>query len=181
MDKEIIENFFSNVEWFNNFFSDIGEIFNTFKQKIKKEFGLEKELQYYQKSMYQPSIPNYYCLLMGGKFSIQIFVNLTKELIENHPHFVNEPSIIVIKHHHPRYDWVDELGLKVITNQSTEELGYEEKIFKGKIKFKNTEETVPFSAFQVSLEHFKKGVNLEEIIEDVVIRKIKEIEDSETR
>jgi len=40
---------------------------------------------------------------------------------------------------------------------------------------------VPFSAFQVSLEHFKKGVNLEEIIEDVVIRKIKEIEDSETR
>ena len=55
------------------------------------------------------------------------------------------------------------------------------KTFKGKIGFKNTEETLPFSAFQVSLEHFKKGVNLEEIIEDCVIKKIKEIEDSETK
>ena len=179
MDKVIIENFFGNVEWFNNFFSDIGEIFNTLKKKIKKEFGLEKDLQYYQKSMYQPSIPNYYCLLLGDKYSIQIFVNLTKELMENHPYFVNEPSLIVVKHNYPRYDWAEDYGLKVLTGQDIEEPAFEEKTFKGKIGFKNTEETIPFSAFQVSLEHFKKGVNLEEIVEDFIINKIQEIEDSE--
>ena len=175
MEKDIAENFFNNVEWFNNFFSDIGQIFKTLSDKIKKEFKLDQELQYYSKLMHQPSIPDYYCLLIGGNNSVQIFVNLTRDLLENHPYFVNEPSIIVVIHKHPRYDWVDDLGLNVLKNHNININRSKAGINSGEIKFKSSEDTLPFKAFQVRLDHFKSGENLEEIIDKNVISKLKDL------
>lgn len=39
MEKDVTENFFNNVEWFNNYFSDIGQIFKTLQIKLKRNLS----------------------------------------------------------------------------------------------------------------------------------------------
>lgn len=179
MKKGIVETYFNNVHWFNDFFDGIFQILNLLKEDLSSEYNLTNNdsFIYYPKANARPGIPSYNALFLKLKYSIQIFAILNNDLLPKNSYFKNEPSFIFIIHKVNEYWGADWRGLPAIKNENVEYIDNFENIYHGKFKDKKPlpPEQEDFYCFQVLLDSFKNKNSIKEIIYNEIIPKINTI------
>ena len=172
MDAQDKERFASNVAWFNRFFGDLKLLFERIAKALENEFSWSERGYYYPKSNYQPSIPAYYFMGLGGEsFAVQVYAVLDPSLFENNPHFEKEPSLVVVKHSRgDRYLYDRDFGQRVIQNDGIELTERDNGVMIGKTK---SNEPTSFYGFQVPFATFTIGQELEKAIQEAVVEMIR--------
>jgi hypothetical protein len=172
MDASDKERFQANYIWFNQFFKDLQQLLEAISKALINQFGWETNSKnwYYEKSNYQPSIPGYYMTALGGsRIAVQLYAVLDTMLLQDHPTFKNEPSLIVIVHSRPdRVLWTDYYGLRVIENKQVTQVQHNEKVITGEILTGDGKGTQYFS-FQVTLDAFRIGNEINKVIQEEIV------------
>lgn len=164
--------FTTNLAWFNRFFEDLKELLDKISGALEIAFPVRNVGIYYPKFKHQPSIPPYYLAGMGGdKFAVQVFAVIDPDIMVDQPAFANEPSLVVVKHSQgDKGLWPEDFGLRVLTNDRIQQTQATEKIIQGVIK--GDSDTV-FTAFQVPLDHFMEGKDINAAIEKEIVDVLK--------
>ena len=180
MDANEKELFRKNFIWFNQFFSDLKQLLDAISNSLVSEFklGIRNNHWYYPKLQYQPTLPSYYFIALGNEaFVAQIYAILDSELLKKQAAFKNEPCIIVVKH--SRTDkvlWSDEYGLRIISNKQISQNQVNERVIAGEILTGESKGTKYF-AFQVTLDHFAAGKDINATIQSEIIDVLRELPD----
>jgi hypothetical protein len=169
-----------NSRWYNEFFDDLHQILAKTAKMLSGRYDPQKKLLYYPKPSDRPHIPGYYMLGLGGASSIQVYIVLDPQLMEDQPAFLAEPSLIVVKY--PRgdcYCWVNDYGLRVIQNNGT---SYEKSIFAGKTLLTGeilagAGKGTKFQAFQLLLDPFIAQQDLGKLIDEQIVGALNNLPD----
>ena len=176
MKKEIVETYFNNANWFNDFFDGIYQILNSLKEDLSSEYNLENKdsFIYYPKANARPGIPSYNVLLLKLKYSLQIFAILNNDLLSKNSYFKNEPSFFFVIHKFNDNWGADWRGLPALRNENVEYIDNFDDIYHGKFKDKQPlpAEKKDFYCFQLLLDSFEDKNSLKEIIHNDIIMKI---------
>jgi hypothetical protein len=170
-----------SIEWFNLFFDDLQRLLQRIATAVSKEFNLPEKKTYYPKPADWPSIPSYCLMGIGGKdsFAVQIYAVLNPALLENNLAFDHEVSFIVVEHPDgENYLRPDGYGMRVIYNQieqsAIENLAAGSQFLSGRIGSGKRNGT-PFRAFQVPLEAFVAGQDINAAIQTRIIDVLKQL------
>jgi hypothetical protein len=178
MDVDDKQKFIANTRWFNQFFDGLRQLLKKIAKSLTTEFPvLTKELYYYTKPTDIPSIPDYCVLGLGGEdYAIQIYVIFNPSWLDNQHIFKPDPSFIIVKHSQgAKFPFFDDFGIRAIKNKGIDTKKYENGILSGKIVKNETY----FHAFQIFLDIFTQGQNIENAIRTQIIEKIKMLPDWE--
>ena len=180
MDAKEKEIFQKNFVWFNHFFDDLGQLLEEISNNLagKLKLATSNKNWYYPKSNYQPTIPSYYVTALSNKeFVVQVYAILDTDLIKDQTAFNPEPSLIIVKHSRvDRVLYLEEYGLLVIRNKQITKAQINEKVISGEILAGDGKGT-KFFAFQVSLDHFTAGKNINAAINTEIIDILRELPD----
>jgi hypothetical protein len=172
-----------NIQWFNQFFNDVYRLFHRIATALLKELALPQSGYYYPRPNNLPQIPPYYVVGIGGDdaFAVQVFLVLDVTLLENQPTFMPEMSFIVVKHpvgkHYLR---LDGYGMRIIRNQ-VEQISVTQSaavgtIVSGRIAEGGRKGT-SFQAFQVPIEAFVAGQDIDAVIQLQMVEVLKKLPD----
>ena len=169
------ELFLNNVAWFNQFFSDLKQLFEKIIKQTSYEFSHGTQSFYYPKSRYTPSIPPYYFSGVGGKgYALQVFAIIDPAMLRKHQVFTNEPCLIILKHSRSdRVSFVEDYGLRIFADNQIDHAVESDGVISGTILAGEGKGT-QFYGFQVSLDAFIEGKNINEVIQKEVIDVLKE-------
>jgi hypothetical protein len=150
--------FTANIQWFNQFFDGIRNIYAIVTDLLPIEYfpsasSIHSGNFYFQQLKVSPSIPAYYAFLLDGpKWGLQLLTIIDASLIARNGFFIHEPSIIAVIHTQPdNNSWLDEIALNVVRNRKLELIRKVDGITWGRIKSRFPAD---FFAFQVSLDKF---------------------------
>ena len=180
MDASDKEKFQDNYIWFNQFFKDLQQLLEAISKALVNEFGWEMNSKnwYYEKSNYQPTIPRYYMTALGSsKIAIQLYAILDTMLVQDHPAYENEPSLIVVVLSRPdRVLWPNDYGLNVISNDQVTQVRYNEKVIAGEIRGGEGKGT-QYASFQVKLDAFIIGNEINKVIQKEIVDVLHDLPD----
>lgn len=174
MDSEARRRFQNNIEWFNEFFDDLGHLFGKIGNALIRKYDLRQPGFYYPKRDSIPRMPEYYGMGMGGqKYSVQVFALLDSTFVEAQKHLEPEPSIVVVLHSDSEKPMhFSAFGLKVLSNKGIRVETVKGGVYSGYIL--QEEREIPFSAKQISLAAFTGGNDLTRTIEAEIFPMIDE-------
>ena len=176
MDQEDKQRFLDNVQWFNDFFDDLHHLLTAISEAlIRESMATKRSLWYYQKSRHIPKIPKYYLLAMSAQDSaIQVFAVLDPDILKRQPAFINEPSMILIKHSRSdKVGYINDFGLRIIRNSAVAQEVLSEGIISGEISGGSGVGT-KFLAFQVPFDEFSENKDPARVIENRIVKVFKE-------
>lgn len=168
MQNEDQQKFVENLAWFNQFFDGLYQLFEKAAKLLSgNDWPDKRPLYYYPRSNFKPAIPPYYMMGIGlSGYAIQIFAILDPSLINSRSGFKTEISLIVVKHsREDKFGYVDEYGLNVIQHRSIQSASHKNNLFSGMILKHNTY----FHAFQVPLDVFTEGRNMDNVIQAQIV------------
>ncbi len=170
-----------NIQWFNQFFDDVYRLFQRIATALRKELALSDSGFFYYRPNNLPQIPPYYVVGIGGDdtFAVQVFLILDPDQLENHTAFQQKVSFIVVRHPVGKhYIHLDGYGVRVIHNQVEQTLcsqtGETSPIISGRIAEGGRKGT-PFQAFQVPLEAFAAGQDIDAAIQSQIVNVVKQL------
>jgi hypothetical protein len=165
--------FRANIQWFNQFFGGMRDIYAMVLDQLPVEFfpsitKFTSENYSFPRQKITPSIPSYYALLIEGyKCGLQLLTIVDENLIARDGLFIHEPSIIIVVHNKAdKNSWVDEFALNVLGNRKVERIQKVDGIIRGHIKSKYPAE---FFAFQVALDKFSGTDNPHEAVHQHIV------------
>ncbi len=178
MNKEEQSRLTANVQWFNQFFAQIRQLYKSIVEGLPNEFfpegfRLAAKNFYFTKQHQTPSIPPYYALGVEGKeFALQVMTVLEADLFDRSGHFAVEPSIVVVLHSQAsRYLWIDDHALRVIRNEGIQITRQANGKFWGKM---NSNPPADFFSFQVSFDKFSADKDSRDAVREHIVDPIKE-------
>jgi len=173
MDPTQRETFIQNREWFNQFFQGLRQIFDRTASKLAIEHSLSSQSLYHPTLRPVPRIPPYYMVgIGGGEFAIQIYAILDVDMFRNQ-FFQAEPSIVVIRHaDSDRYLYIGDYGERVLGDGPLTATRVEDSVLMGFIRGRT-----PFQAFQVGIEHFELGRDLDQEIDTLIVERLRNLPD----
>jgi hypothetical protein len=170
----------ASINWFNQFFDGIRQIYELIVDLLPAEFFIDDFTvstgnYYFPRYKTAPSIPPYYALMLEGrKCALQVVSILDTNLFGEGVPFIMEPSIIVVAHTQTdKFGWVGEFALMVIENRKVELSKTVDGISWGKI---NAKFQADFFAFQAQYDKFT-DYNLQAPVQQYIIHPIIEILD----
>lgn len=167
-----------NTRWYNEFFDDLHQLLAKTATMLTGEYDRSKKMFYYPKSRDKPNIPSYYMMGLGGASSIQLYVVLDPQSLEDQPAFLPEPSFVVIKYSRgDRYGYVDDYGKRVLSHSGVEYATADvggKKILSGEF-LAGEGKGAKFHAFQVLLDPFIAQQDLSKVIEDEIVSVIRRL------
>ena len=173
MKKEIVDTYFNNVKWFNEFFDGISQIFNSLIDDLSSEYNLENKdsFIYYPKANARPGIPSYVSLGIKLKYTLQIFAILNDDLLSKNTNFKNEPSFFFVIHKLDEFWYRSMLTLR---NENVEYIDNFDDIHHGKFRDKKPlpAEQEDFYCFQLLLDSFEDKDSIKKTIHNDIIIKI---------
>ncbi len=166
----------ANIQWFNQFFEGIRNIYDILADGLPEELfpavaALSSDCFHFPRLKVVPSIPPYYAFLLAGpKHGLQVLTIVDAHLIARDGPFASEPSIIPVLHSNPdKNSRVDDLGLKVIKNHALEFVHKKDNMVSGHIQAPHPAD---FFAFQVSLDHFSDIQDTEQAVQRYLLAPI---------
>ena len=174
------EKFQKNYIWFNQFFGDLKQLMDKISSNLISNFKLGKKNVsfYYPKLNAQPTIPPYIVTALGNKaFVVQVFAVMEITLFPEQNFFKRELSLIIVKH--SRIDkvlWPEDYGIRIIKNKQVSLNQLTERVISGEILTGDSRDTKYF-AFQVSLDHFGMGKDINAAIQSEIIDVMRELPD----
>jgi hypothetical protein len=170
--------FLENFHWFNLFFRDVRQLIDEIHNTLKSELGFRilNRGWYYGKSNHMPSLPPYWLRASSEVgFALQIFLVLDTSMLEAHPFFTNDLSLIFVKHDRSdRLLYPDDYGLRVIKNKDITHNIFEHKHISGEI-IRSQGVSNKYQAFQVPLSAFTVGKDIHQVIMDEIVSVFKEL------
>lgn len=172
MKQEDFERFEANREWFNQFFSDLQQLFGRIAQMQTDAFGVRSAGYYYPKQNFVPGIPSYYLMAQGGEsYSIQVFAVFDPKELNKQLEFQTEASLVIVRHSQGTQPlWPDDFGLPVIRNDNVTVERLANGAITGRI-FGKTQ----YQAFQVAFSKFAVGTDINQAIETEIIQVLKSL------
>jgi hypothetical protein len=165
--------FVTNINWFNQFFGGIKQLFESVVEImpngfLAEDFALTSGSFHFPSQKFAPSIPPYYVLMLKGKqFALQVLAIFDAELFAKQGRFAIEPSIIVVLHSQAdRYNYVEDYALRLIKNRGIEIAQQIDGKFWGKIKARLPAD---FFAFQVSFDKFSVDQNSRDAVREYIV------------
>jgi hypothetical protein len=172
-----------NIQWFNQFFDDVYRLFQRIATALRKELALSNSGFFYYRPNNLPQVPPYYVVGIGGDdtFAVQVILVLDVALLENQPAFEPKVSFIVVKHPVGKhYLHLDGYGMRIIRNQveraPISPSDEARPFISGRIAEGGRKGT-PFQAFQVPIEAFVVGQNVDEAIQTRIVDLLKQLPD----
>lgn len=173
MKKETAERFFQNLKWFNDFFSDLRNLFDKIASMIEKELGYNESYYYYSKFKDMPSIPSEYFLLFRGeeKLGLQIVAIFDRDKVTNNRFQVNEPAILVVLHNckPDNYTWIT-WNILEGKSKNIREISEDGGLVSGILSWSPE---VSFDAFLVPLELFSEYKD--QTVKEQIISRINQV------
>lgn len=173
MNEQDRKRFGANIQWFNQFFEGIRNIYDMVLEDLPAEYfparrAFTSENYYFPRQKIAPSIPSYYALLVEGfKYALQILTVVDVNLISRSGYFIFEPSIIIVAHNQPeKSSWVGRFALDVIGNKNVEITQKVYRTFWGHI---TSGQQAEFFTFQVEVDQFSETDNLKSAVHQHII------------
>lgn len=177
MNKEEQSRLTANVQWFNQFFAQIRQLYKSIVEGLPNEFfpegfRLAARNFYFIKQNQTPSIPPYYVLGVEGKqFALQVMTVLEPDLFDRSGHFAVEPSIVVVLHSQAgKYLWIDDYVLRVIRNEGIQITHQADGKLWGKM---NSNPPADFFSFQVSFDKFSADKDSRDAVREHIVDPIR--------
>lgn len=175
MNKEEQSRLTANVQWFNQFFAQIRQLYKNIVEGLPNEegFRLAAKNFYFTKQNQTPSIPPYYALGVEGKqFALQVLTVLEPTLFDRSGHFAVEPSIVVVLHSQAgRYLYFNDHVKRVIRNEGIQITRQADGKLWGKM---NSNPPADFFSFQVSFDKFSADKDSRDAVREHIVDPIKE-------
>lgn len=169
--------FIENRRWFNQFFSDVHHLILEIHQTLASELGYKigNRGWYYEKSNSQPRLPPYWLTgIAETDFALQIYLVLDTAMLEAHPLFTPDLSLVFLKHDRSdRSLWIEE-GLPVVKNSGITCQVHQGRYMSGEIR-RDAGQSTKYQAFQVPLSVFTEGKDIHQAILDHVVAVLKEL------
>jgi hypothetical protein len=178
MGPEDKERFLENYRWFNKFFQDVRQLVHNVHDVLAAELGytLNTRSWYYEKSLHIPSLPSYWLNgVSEDGFALQTFVILDTSLLEAHPVFAEELSLVFVKHNRSdKYLHAIDYGLRVVKSSGITYQTKQEKFISGEIP-EGEESSALYHAFQVPLGAFTAGQDINQVIREEIVAVLREM------
>lgn len=176
MDDQNKSRFVANINWFNQFFDGIKQLFEMVIEMMPTEFfpedfTLSSRNFYFPRQNYAPSIPPYYVLMLRGKqFALQVLAVFDPDLFARQDLFTVEPSVIVVLHSKAdRSGYIDDYAMRVITNRGIKIAQRANGKFWGSI---NAKLPADFFSFQVPFDQFSQNQNPHDAVREYIVEPI---------
>jgi len=178
MTPEDKERFTENFDWFNQFFQDMRQLLKNIHKALKNElsYTIAHRGWYYEKSKSQPSLPPYWVTAISEDgFALQIFLILDISLLENNPYFINELSLVLVKHSRSdKSGYFNDYGMRVVQNKEIIIRREQNKFASGEISRSEGTQT-KFQAFQVPLSAFTNGKEFQNVIQEKIVAVLRDM------
>ncbi len=168
--------FRDNVNWFNQFFDGIRQIYELIINLMPMEFFPEGFIAnsgnfFFPRHKAAPSMPAYYGLVIEGrKYALQVVSVIDASLFAQGGPFIIEPSMIVVVHSQvEKYGWLNDFALKVIRNQQVEITRKVGDVSWGKISAKYPAD---FFTFQIQYDRFSDNKSPQEAVSSNIVEPI---------
>lgn len=171
--------FVANIEWFNQFFGSIRQLYGIVVEMLlptgffPKGFALKSGNFYFPKQNWAPTIPPYYVLMCGGEqLALQIVAVFDPNIFNKQGPFALEPSFVVVVHSEAgRYSYINDYALRVIGNREIEIARRADGKFWGSM---NSKPPASFFAFQVSFDEFSADQDSRDAARECIVDPITE-------
>ena len=132
---------------------------------------------YYYKPDNEPAIPPYWVTgISEDGFALQIFLILDVSLLDKHPNFTKELSLVLVKHSRSdKSGYFNDYGMRVVV-QNSRIINRREhnKFISGEIsRSKGT--ATKFQAFQVPLSAFTNSKEIQNVIQDEIVAVLRDM------
>lgn len=176
MNAQDQKTFYANVEWFNDFFTDLHNLFKKVAKHLEQPFGLTDVGFYYEKSNFTPGIPPYYVMALGNKkdLAVQVFAVLDPEVLDRQGRLLfAEPSFVFVAHAEgSKGMYFDDYGLSVMGGRQIRvDEPAERGAFTGSLRVSGKD--IPFSAFQILLGKFGEAKTLNSVLDALVVPRLR--------
>jgi hypothetical protein len=165
--------FRDNINWFNQFFDGIRQIFELTVnllpiEFIQEGFSLNRGNFFFPRYKIAPSMPPYYGLMLEGRqCALQLVAVVDDALFAPGGPFMVEPSLIVVLHTQAaKYGWLSEYALRVIKNQHLVQADNVAGTLWGKIEARYPAD---FFAFQVQYDKFSDNRSLQAVVSQYIV------------
>ncbi len=175
MNAQDQKTFSANVEWFNDFFADLHNLFKKVAKHLEQPLGLTDVGFYYEKSTFKPGIPPYYVMGMSGQdLAVQVFAVLDPEVLDRQGRLLAaEPSVVFVAHAEgSKGMYFDNYGRSVMEDRQIRvDEPAERGAFTGSLRVAGKD--IPFSAFQILLGEFGEAKALSATLDALVLPRIR--------